>query len=145
MGIFGVELKTKLASKSVEEPQTIGEHIRKRRLELKLLQKDVATILNVSEFTISIWETGRGKPYIRQFPKITEFLGYDPYSYNTLTLSGRMKIYRHKNGLSQYELAKMLGVDESTVFNWEKENHSPLPTQRKRLEDILQRQNELSQ
>ena len=137
LGSFGVELKAKLPSKTVEDPQTTGEHIKKRRLELKLLQKDVATILNVSEDTITYWENNRSKPFVKQYPKIIEFLGYDPYSYDTLTLSGRMKIYRHKNGLSQEELAKMLGVNESTIFNWEKGNHVPMPQKLHLLENIF--------
>ena len=137
LAFFGVDISAKRPSKGIENPQTIGEHLRNRRLELKLLQKDVAQKLEVSEDTITYWENGRSKPSIRQFPKIVEFLGYDPYSYDALTLSGRMKLYRHKNGLSQEELAKMLGVNESTVFSWEKEKHAPLPEQKKQLEEIL--------
>jgi len=30
-------------------PQTLGEHIRMRRMELRLFQRDIAAILNVSE------------------------------------------------------------------------------------------------
>lgn len=34
------------------EPKTLGEHLRKRRLELGLLQKEVAKRLNVDESTV---------------------------------------------------------------------------------------------
>jgi hypothetical protein len=35
---------------------TIGDHIRKRRLDLKLLQKDISERLGVDETTIYLWE-----------------------------------------------------------------------------------------
>jgi len=40
----------------------IGEKIRNRRIELKLLQKDVAKIIGVSEDTITFWENNRATP-----------------------------------------------------------------------------------
>jgi transcriptional regulator with XRE-family HTH domain len=41
------------------EPKTIGDHIRKRRLELKLLQKDVAIKLGVCQPCVYRWESNR--------------------------------------------------------------------------------------
>jgi len=41
-------------------PVTVGDNIRKKRMEISLLQKDVARILEVDETTIQIWETNRG-------------------------------------------------------------------------------------
>ena len=42
--------------------RTIGDHIRKKRFDLKLLQKDAAKIIGVSEDTITGWENGRSQP-----------------------------------------------------------------------------------
>lgn len=39
-----------------EDPVSIGDHIRKKRLELKLRQIDVAGICGVSEDRIRNWE-----------------------------------------------------------------------------------------
>lgn len=61
----------------LKEPQTLGEHIRKRRLEKGLLQTDLAVILKVSEDSISKWENNKTKPRISQLPKIIDFLGYE--------------------------------------------------------------------
>jgi len=33
-------------------PKTIGEHIRKKRMDLRLMQKEVAKIIGVTESTI---------------------------------------------------------------------------------------------
>jgi len=60
------------------EPQTLGEQIKKRRLELGLTQKDVGKILGATSFTILNWEKGKTKPLPTLVPMIILFLGYDP-------------------------------------------------------------------
>jgi transcriptional regulator with XRE-family HTH domain len=57
---------------------TITEHIRTRRLDLGLLQRDVALRLGVSKSAVMNWERGRTEPMIRFLPAIIRFLGYDP-------------------------------------------------------------------
>jgi len=58
-------------------PQTIGEHIRKKRMDNRLMQSEVANIIGVSEESIWNWEN-RTQPHMRYLPKITKFLGYIP-------------------------------------------------------------------
>jgi len=55
-------------------PNTIGEHIRKRRMDLGLMQKEVVKIIGVSESTIWNWEHGWNiqKKYLK---RVGEFLG----------------------------------------------------------------------
>jgi DNA-binding XRE family transcriptional regulator len=60
------------------QPQTIGDHIRKRRLGLKMLQKDVAEQLGVDKTSVFNWEANTSKPEIRYMPAIFRFLGYNP-------------------------------------------------------------------
>lgn len=43
-----------------KNPGSIGEHIRKRRMDLNLLQKDVAKMLGVTEGSIKNGENNRG-------------------------------------------------------------------------------------
>ena len=40
-------------------PQTLGDHLRRRRLKLGLYQREVAARLGVNVWTIQNWETGR--------------------------------------------------------------------------------------
>jgi len=54
--------------------KTIGDHLRKRRLDLGLLQKDVAEIIGVTEVTISNWENNKNKPPSRYLKNIIDFL-----------------------------------------------------------------------
>jgi DNA-binding XRE family transcriptional regulator len=53
---------------------TLGDRLRARRLDLGLYQKDVATIIGVSEDTICYWENNSVKPSKRRLTKITDFL-----------------------------------------------------------------------
>ena len=49
-------------------PNTIGEHLRKKRIDLCLMQKEVAKIIGVTESTIWNWEHGLNiqKKYMRR-------------------------------------------------------------------------------
>jgi transcriptional regulator with XRE-family HTH domain len=61
-----------------KEINTLGDHIRKRRLDLGLLQREVAEKIGVTKATIYHWERQRTQPEIRFIARIIEFLGYDP-------------------------------------------------------------------
>jgi len=127
-----------LGPKYLESPVTLGEKLRNRRLELHLLQKDVAGRLGVTEDSITNWELNRHEPHIMHYPKIIEFLGYIPFEIDTSTLGGKIKRYRYLKGISQEQLAKELGVDESTVNHYERNNKKPLRKTMAKLAPILQ-------
>ena len=59
--------------------KTFGDRIRARRLDLGLLQKDVARIIGVTTDTITNWEKGRNQPIHWNYLKISKFLGYNPF------------------------------------------------------------------
>ncbi|MGH9722809.1 MAG: hypothetical protein ACRD8O_21585 [Bryobacteraceae bacterium] len=59
------------------QPQTAGDHIR-RRLTLKMLQREVSEQLGADETCIYNWERNAAEPEIRYKPWIIEFLGYNP-------------------------------------------------------------------
>jgi transcriptional regulator with XRE-family HTH domain len=63
----------------IENPQTFGNHIRNRRLELKLSQPKAAELLGVEFSTYRKWEWGIiANPLPKHREKIIEFLGYHP-------------------------------------------------------------------
>jgi DNA-binding XRE family transcriptional regulator len=62
---------------------TLGDHIRKRRLNLGMHQKDAARLVNAATSTVTNWEKNRTRPTLVFMPKIFEFLGYDPLQGNT--------------------------------------------------------------
>ncbi len=120
-----------------KEVKSIGDHIRKRRIELGLFQKDVALKLKVGEDAVTYWENNRAKPMVHHMPLIISFLGYNPLIIEKETLGGKVKFYRYLNGLSHKKFGKLLRVDASTVASWEKNESLPHPSTMKRIEKYL--------
>jgi DNA-binding XRE family transcriptional regulator len=111
--------------KYVKDPKSLGEYLRNRRMEMHLLQKDVAERFNVSEDCITYWENGRSKPQVQFYPKIIAFLGFNPFATDVSTLGGRIRQYRYKRGLSHKALGSLLNVNASTIGSWEAEEFKP--------------------
>ena len=105
--------------------KTFGDHLRKKRLELSLRQKDVSRILGVTESSIWNWENNLTSPSLGKIPKIIKFLGYVPYDSRGKALEQQITIARKVLGLSQKELANFLGADPGTVRRWEKGRGRP--------------------
>jgi DNA-binding XRE family transcriptional regulator len=57
-----------------KKPKSLGERIKKKRMDMGLFQKDVAKIIGVSTDTIINWEKGRTKPCRKNTRKIGLFL-----------------------------------------------------------------------
>lgn len=117
-------------------PCTLGEHLRSRRRTLRLLQKDVAERIGVTEYTIHNWERGNSVPPIAFMPAIVRFLGYDP-SPESVTLAERMHAYRKRHGLSIREAALRAGVDPSSWGQWERTGIVPWKRYRELLNKFL--------
>ena len=107
------------------ELKTLGDHLRKRRLDLGLLQSDVAEKLQVHPLTVCNWETNRTSPQLRFLPRIIAFLGHDPYDPPPQALGKRIIATRRRFGLSQKRLAGLLNIDPSTLGRWERGKGSP--------------------
>ena len=120
------------------EPKTLGDHLRKRRMDLGLPQKVAAQRMGGCVATITNWERNRTQPELRHLPKIIAFLGYDPLPSPT-TLAERLLHFRQVRGLTQYQLARIIQVDPTTVARWERGERQPLAESRKQVEAILAR------
>ena len=101
------------------EPRSLGEHVRKRRLELRLSQKEVARRLGWSWRSVFNWENGKTNPAIESIPGIIGFLGYGPFP-EPGSLSDQLIAVRRANGWTIKQAAAQLGVDEGTWARWEK-------------------------
>jgi DNA-binding XRE family transcriptional regulator len=94
---------------------TLGDHIRKRRIEIGLSQRQAGAEIGVRTQVIHAWESGEARPRNRHVPSIIRFLGYDPVPRSPQTLSEALRTYRRRNGLTQTGLAKILGVARDTI------------------------------
>ena len=118
---------------------TLGDHIRKRRLDLGLLQKDVADELGVDRNTVVNWETNLTSPRLRYTPRIIDFLGYDPLETEPEGLIQALASARRRLGLSRRNMAPLLGVHANTLGCWERMEREPSKASRRRLADLLAR------
>ena len=116
--------------------RTLGDHLRKRRLDLCLLQREAAERIGVDPTTVTNWELSRTAPALRFIPSIIRFLGYVPFPPGQ-SLADRLRAARRTLGLSQERVAAMLDVDESTVTRWERGCRRPGAALLERVEAIL--------
>jgi DNA-binding XRE family transcriptional regulator len=64
-------------------PTTIGGHLRRRRLQLKIYQPEAARRLGVSMVTLSRWECDKVFPTAPQHAQIVDYLGFNPFPNGT--------------------------------------------------------------
>ena len=105
------------------ELETVGDHIRKRRMDIGLLQREVAAEIDVHVQTLALWELRGTTPTIGQWPGIIRFLGYDPVE-EPECFAELLKTARRRSGYSHRRLGEALGLDPSTIFKWE---HGKIP------------------
>jgi transcriptional regulator with XRE-family HTH domain len=99
-----------------ENPRTIGEHIRKKRMDLGLFQREVAKIIVVTESSIWNWEHGV-EPELRYIPQIVDFLGYVPFDCPDDTV-GCLAWYKRVHGMSYERLGAVMGRDPEQLMDW---------------------------
>lgn len=105
-------------------PQSVGDHIRRKRLGLKMLQREVAKQLGLNKTSVFNWEANTSTPEIRYMPAIIRFVGYNPLPAAN-TVAEQLVRQRTSLGLSQKESARGLGVDQGTLAKWEQGKREP--------------------
>jgi transcriptional regulator with XRE-family HTH domain len=118
------------------EVRTLGDRLRRWRLDLGLTQRILAARWGVRSETIAAWELGRTEPGIRHLAKIVALLGGDPVDHPA-TLSGRLLAIRRRLGLTQTELAARIGQDEKQICRWERGPRTPHPAIAGRIDQAL--------
>lgn len=114
-----ISLKSLIPKPYDFEPKTLGEHVLKRRLFLKLSQPQLAKLLGVAAETVLNWELNYRKPGINHIGKLIQFLGYDPALPNPNSIAEFLLAKRRELGWSQKVAARNLGVDPCTWSSWE--------------------------
>jgi len=119
-----------------ETPQTLGEHLKKRRRELGLLQREAAERPGIGTETYANWENSKTEPVAAQFRPVMEFLGYDPMP-APQTLSERLTAKRRELGVTFEQAAKYLGWDPGSLSRYLNGTWALNPTRAEALERFL--------
>ena len=106
------------------EPQTIGDHIKKRRLQLKMPRTHVCGIFTIHIETLKNWERNACTPSVRHIPAIIRFLGYVPFGHDG-TPGGRLAFLRECVGLTQRQVAWVTGIDAVHLWRYERNTSAP--------------------
>jgi transcriptional regulator with XRE-family HTH domain len=104
---------------------SLDDHLQTRRLDLGLLWKDVAERLGTAATNVANWSKGRTAPGLKFWPRIIQFLGYDPRPAPE-TIGQAIRRHREGQGMTQEELASSLHVDPTTLARWEQGARRPV-------------------
>ena len=141
-----------------KEPETIGGHLRRRRLQLGIPQSEAALRLGVSTVTLSRWECDKVYPTWAQQPAVAFYLGYDSFTnlflgrpggnetqgvaffLSEATANLLRKIVQHciKSRKTRSQFAKDVRIDPKTIRNWETDRREPSPQIKRRIGMILE-------
>jgi transcriptional regulator with XRE-family HTH domain len=124
-----------------EDPQTIGQHLKKRRRELGLLQRGASERMGVSVETVANWENGKTEPVAAQFQPVVVFLGYDPTP-EPKTLAERLAAKQRRLGTSLAQIARHLGWDPGSLRRYLDGTWGISPDRRTLLEAFLNAKDE---
>jgi len=136
-----------------KQPETLGQHLRKKRFDSGLRQSEAAQRLNISDRTLSCWECDRIVPAWAYQPRLIAYLGYDPFTGLTpgktkgnetprvaflspdapLSIGQKIRHFRLKSHKTLKQFASELGVSIKTLWGWETDRRQPSALCRKRI------------
>lgn len=121
------------------ECYTVGDHVRKTRMDRGLSQPDLCKMLRVSVATLANWELNRGQPLDFTLPSIIEFLGYAPYQIQPLLKRINHPIFQYRvlHGIQLKDLAKELGIERGTLRIIERGNHPQREPVKSKIEQFI--------
>ncbi|MCB0410445.1 MAG: helix-turn-helix transcriptional regulator, partial [Flavobacteriales bacterium] len=98
-----------------------GAELKRRRLSLEWTQEQTAKNFDILKDSYQKWEWNKGVPDIKKRKAVCKFLGYNYWDDGTGSLANRVLLYRIERGLHRTELARELGVSDSSIERVEKE------------------------
>ena len=138
MNICKIRLRGKKPSNPAypTELNTLGDHLRKARLDRGLSQSDVARLLQVTTDTVTGWEMNRHGPTPKQAKAVINFLGYFPFM-DGASLGQQLYHARLVSGKTQEEVAKVIGCDESNLRLIERDERKPQPATSQKIREFI--------
>lgn len=93
--------------------------------------------MGVDAYTVLNWEKSKTTPSPKDWPKIASFLENDDIFPQATTIAEKLRVARLRKGWSRKVAAKELGVDESTLRDWEGGKVILLAKHRRLVADFL--------
>ena len=121
--IIEIPLEIQMPPELTQDPVTLGDHLRRRRLELGLYQKDVAVQIGVTASTIWNWEHGWTID-LKYIPRVIQFLSYNPIPCPDDPLES-LAWYKLVNGLTLENLGAEMNRDPEQLADWLSGRHKP--------------------
>lgn len=126
---------------------TIGENIRMLRKIRKLTQKELGELCGIDEANIRKYELNNQIPRVETIKKIADALDVSTFTLlddvflqdeaTSLPIGGNMKKVRKSKGLTQKELAELMGVSLKTIERYERGLIQPRIDVVKKLSETL--------
>lgn len=98
------------------ELRTLGDHLRKVRLDRGLSQPQVGKILGAVPDTVTCWELNRNKPTAKFARRILRFIEVVPIEWKDAPMHQRLFFTRMIKGQTQRQVGLQIGLDVTTVF-----------------------------
>lgn len=131
------EFEVKARDNISKLPTELAKHIRRRRQNLRLYQRQLAEIIDVTESTIYNWERGV-EPELRFIPAIIRFLGYNPLPMPPADDPlEQLRHYKTTNGMDFYRLGKAMSKDHEQLADWLSGRHKPFRKSLDKIRDFL--------
>jgi transcriptional regulator with XRE-family HTH domain len=107
-------------------PTSIGQFLRRRRLDKEMLLREVAELIGVHTSVVAEWESGRKNPKAHYYPKLINFLQFIPFASRSKAHNHLFNFYRLVLGYSRREVASLVGVSYYMIYRFETGRGEPL-------------------
>jgi transcriptional regulator with XRE-family HTH domain len=101
----------------------LGKLLLRRRRQLQLSRAEAAVRMSIDERRVSSWERDQ-EPTVSHYPAIIAFLGQEPWDAPE-TLPEKLFVARRRRGLTIEVAARIVGVETSTWWRWERGRKPP--------------------
>lgn len=116
-------------------PVTLGQHLRSRRLILKLTQTQAAERLNTLREHYERWKRDEVAPTASFWPRLIGFLGSYPWAIQSP--GDQVLMARRRLGLSQFALGRKIQVIAKNVREWEHGVAAPSPAMLAKVQKLV--------
>lgn len=116
---------------------TFRERVKEARIAAGMSQAELAAKVHIDQAVIWRLESGRYKPNPQLNNLLWEALLKDAADIETLPIGKRIRIARIKRGLTQPELAEMVGISERGIWRIENRESPPWRTTIEKIGRVL--------